>query len=295
MRKVLITGGSGQVGSNLAFGLAQDFDVCSLYNRHQTNFAGCYNIKLDLTKREEVLKLVSLQPEIIVHCAALTSFADCETNPGLAKLLNVEVTVNILELVKQSKAKLIYLSTDAVFKGDRGDYKENDFPDATSLYGKTKAEGEKVCLNYENSLVLRINIFGKSYAQEKRNFIGNLLASLEKGESYGAFTDAYFTPLYIKYLTESIRKLINSDAKGIFHVTGSEKLSKYAFAKEVAKIFGYNEDLIKKSVVGNRIYPRDISLKNNKLLGLINLKIPNVNEMINEFKQELEIRTQKSI
>lgn len=293
MRKIIITGGSGMVGSNFLKTLAKhDFGLVSIYNSNPTNFKFCENIKADITDAKEITKLKRLLPSIIIHCAALTNIKQCESNPELAKKINVIGTKNIVELAKVTNARLFYISTDAVFDGVKGNYSEHHVPKPATIYGKTKFEGEEECLKYENSSIIRTNVFGKNYKKDKTNFVENVLFHLKSKQQYPAFVDVKNSPIYVKTLLNIITKLFEQNKNGIFHISGNENLSRYKFAKILAKVFDYDQKSIKKSSVKTLPkeikYPKKLNLNNTKIIKLLKIKIPKIEDMVKEFRRDLE-------
>jgi len=193
-----------------------------------------------------------------------------------------------------TNAKLIYLSTDVVFDGKKGNYTEKDITNPPNIYGKTKLEGEKYILSIgKNGIVARTNLFGKDIFKNKLSFIESILDKLSKGKEYNAFYDVIFSPLYIITLIDYLMELYKKDANGIFHVVGSESLSKYEFALLVAETFNYNKLLIKKETIDS-LYPKDkikrnknCSLDNSKMLNILGLKsTPTMKEMLINFKNQ---------
>lgn len=291
--KVLITGASGFVGGNFLKSLSKrkECQLIGTYQHHPLKFPFSENVLVDITDRETTLRLEHTQPDLILHCAALANIAQCEANPEEAHRINVAGTKNIVALAKNTGAKLVYISTDSVFDGEKGNYTEADIPLPKTVYGKTKLEGENHCMEANRGcLVARINVFGKSHCTSALSFAESILDKLKKGERFQGFADAIFTPLYLPYLLETIIDLVAKPAEGIFHITGCEALSKYEFAKKVARVFHFDERLIQKSSIQNisqKIsYPKNTSLDNSKMLKLLNKKLPSLDQMLMEFAED---------
>lgn len=291
MLKILITGGSGMVGSNFIkyFSIKKKYNLFCLYHSNPTNFDFCENIQIDITNKEDVLNLSKLNPDIIIHCAALTDTTTCESNPKLAYKVNVQGTSNVVELAKTTKAKLIYISTDAVFDGEKGNYCEEDKPNPLNVYGKTKLEGEKECLNkHNNSLVIRTYVFGKNNYIKKKVFVDSVIFNLKNNLKYKAFNDVINTPIHVYQLFLLIEELIHQNYTGIFHLVGNENISRYEFAKIIARVFKYEENLIIKTSIKNNLkkvkYPKNLTLNNSKQIKSLTIKIPDLINMIEYFK-----------
>lgn len=294
MKNILVTGGSGLVGSNFITQLStnKDYNLISLYNDHPTDFKFCKNIKVDITNRTKVLNLRKLEPDIIIHCAAITNFAFCELYTELARNVNVTGSRNIALLAKDSSSKLVYLSTDAVFSGNKGNYNENDKPTPATVYGETKLLGEKVCFDsYDNTIVVRTNMFGKNIIIKKLSFIENILHNLKNENIYLGFIDSKKTPIFVVNLLDIIMRLVKKDTDGIYQVGGNDPISNYDFARLVAKTFDYDVNLIKKAsieIISKDIrYPKNVTLDNSKLLNFLNYDMPKIKQMLQVFKEDL--------
>ena len=297
---IIVTGGSGMVGSSFLMYLSNNkkYDLVNIYNLNKINFDFSSNVKVDITNRKEVLFLKKLHPEIIIHCAALTKISLCETHRKLAHKVNVIGTKNIVELSKITNAKLIYLSTDAVFDGKKGNYMEQEKPNPLTIYGKTKFEGENICLDeLADAIVIRTNIFGINNIEREPNFTESILCHLKNNLNYNAFIDARFSPIYVYKLIKIIEDLEKSNADGIYHVSSNDFLTKYEFAKILAEIFNYDGNLIQpisvKSISKNIKYPKDLTLNNDKVSRFLKIKIPSVKEMMIEFKNDIKIKEQR--
>ena len=292
MKNILITGSSGMLGKDI-FRILSDIQSYNIYGFDRT-----FNSKIsednqivgDLTNfdflREEINKI---KPDIIIHCAAIVNLNICEENKKAADALHCEVT-KILSSFNSKSTKFIYISTDSVFDGKRGDYTETDIPNSLNYYAKSKLEGERTVMNNNaNSIVIRTNIYGFNYP------LGNSLAewaikNLKLGRSINGFTDTIFNAIYTKQLARIIRDLIiKYNCKGILNIAGNEYISKYEFLLRLAKVFNYPINLIVKSSSDdiNFIVPRpkNTSLNISKLKNVIN-EIPGLNEGLNEFYKD---------
>ncbi|MCK5043482.1 SDR family oxidoreductase [Candidatus Pacearchaeota archaeon] len=286
---ILITGGSGLLGSNLAVFLGDKFNVYFLYNKNFVKLPNCEGIKIDLTNFEETKKLIlKVKPKIIIHCAALTNVDYCEEKPHEAELINSQTTKNLAEISKQINSKLIYISTDSVFDGEKGDYSEEDKPNPINVYGKTKLNGENyvksICKNYT---IIRTNIYGWNI-RDKFSLAEWILNKLKKNETFFGFEDIQFTPLLVNNLGRIIFEICIKDIKGLYHIAGPEKCSKFDFAKIIAEVFCLNKDVIK---LGNSDLvnfkaprPKNISLDTEKIQNILKTNLFGVRRGLEEFK-----------
>jgi len=245
MNKILITGGSGLLGSNIAKLAASEFDVYATYNKNEVRMKDVHFFQIDLTKKEPLVKIKQLRPDFIIHCAALTNVDYCEEHPNEAYNQNVLASINIAEIAPKNGAYLIHISTDSVFDGTKGDYKEDDIPNPINIYGKTKLEAEqKISSIHPHSCIVRTNIYGWN-KRDKFSLAEWMLNKLTNNEELPALKDVYFSPILVNDLVEVLFKLQEKKYEGIIHITGSETCSKLDFAYMIAEVFNLDKSLIK--------------------------------------------------
>jgi len=295
MKKIIITGGSGLVGSNFVHFLAKnsDYKIYSLYNSKKMNFGNCENIKVDIMNHDDVLSLHELDANLIIHCAAVTGIKFCEENEQLAHDINVIGTKNVVELAKKNNAKLIYLSTDAVFDGVKGNYSDNDDPNPINVYGKTKLEGEKACMDYENFIIVRMSLFGKNLAGDKKSFLEDIIGCLKNKKEFNAFSNVINSPIYVKNVLDIIMGLYEKKAKGIFHLGSFDSCSKYEFVNLIAGVFGFDQKLVQKISAESVMHIDNIKLSKNcsfdisKIMGFLEKEdYPTVRDMLEDYKRD---------
>ncbi|MHA1271505.1 MAG: dTDP-4-dehydrorhamnose reductase family protein [Candidatus Helarchaeota archaeon] len=275
--RVLITGGSGLLGGNLAKIMPNFYDVYGTYYNYKFEMPGIKTFKLDIKNRNEVFKIVKkINPKFIIHCAAITQIIFCEKMPNLSYEINVEGTQNICDAANETKSKIIYISTDHIFDGELGYYAEYDTPNPISTYGKTKYLGEQVIqesgLRYN---IIRTFFYGFDIVNNsKYNFICSIINKLKNNRPIKGYRDIFFTPIFVNNLVECIIELSYRNINGVFNLAGSERISHLEFIKKVAKVFGLNENLIKieefKKTKWSKLRGPDLSLGIHK--ALINLK-----------------------
>jgi dTDP-4-dehydrorhamnose reductase len=223
MEKTLTTGGNGMVGSYVDFGIKTDQNT------------------LDVTDLNSVMAAVEkYKPKVIIHMAALTDLDAGEKNPQLTYFVNTLGTYNIALAARMVKAKLVYISTTAVFDGSKnGPYSEKDVPNPQSHYGHSKYAGELIIQSMLKDYIIARAcwIFGGGPALDKK-FVAKILAELQKPETteVKALNDVSGSPTYAKDLVEALRKLISKNARGIFHLTNGGACSRFDVAKAIVKI-----------------------------------------------------------
>lgn len=289
-KSIIVTGASGLVGEHFIHALEGlgERRLYALYYKNFCKFKRSKSLKLDITNRSDLLSLRCLRPKLLIHCAAMTGISNCEGDSKRAFQVNVHGTENLVALSKQTGAKLVYLSTDAVFDGEVGGYTEKDRPSPQHHYGKTKLIGEDSCISGNHTaLIVRTNLFGEGRRMKRDGFVADLLRSLHEGQIYHAFGDALFSPLYVRTFVHAVLDLLDRKAKGIFHLVGSESLTKYAFAKLIAEIFSFDTSLVRRATIKSLSIARErrLDLSNKKVLAYLERKeMPKVQEMLKEFK-----------
>jgi dTDP-4-dehydrorhamnose reductase len=240
--KVVITGGSGLLGSNLSAMYSSNHEVYFTYNTHPVKIKGCTAVKADITVSIEEIK--KLEPDLIIHCAAMTDVDKCETDREAASKVNVFGTENVVRAAEYLGCRLIHISTDAVFDGKKGMYTESDRPNPANYYGKTKLDAEKIVSKLKDSVIVRTNIYGWNLLP-KQSLAEWMIEKLRKKEALPAIKDIYTTPMLVNNLGRALEEIYEKDKRGIYNVAGSERASKLEFANAIAKVFSLNGKLIK--------------------------------------------------
>ncbi len=243
--KLLVTGASGLLGLNLSLEAAADHRVTGVVHRTRLQGTPFPIVQADLTRPGAVDRLLrETNPDGVVHCAALANLEDCEQHPALAQRLNTEVPAILARACRKGGARLLHVSTDAVFDGTQGNYSEEDEPHPLSVYARTKLEGEQaVAAEYPQAIVARVNLFGFSLSGRRslaEFFLYNLLA----GRPLKGFTDVFFCPLLVNTLAGIFLEMLAKDLHGLYHVFAGECLSKYDFGVRIARRFGLDASLI---------------------------------------------------
>lgn len=187
------------------------------------------------------------KPEVVVHAGAMGKPDECETNQWQAFLVNVEGTITMLTNAEELKSFFVFISTDFVFDGEQGMYKEEDELRPVNYYGKTKYEAEEAVKEYEHpwAIVRTVLLYGKPETG-RTNILTIVKEKLEKGEEYKVVDDQVRTPTYIEDLAAGIAAIIEKKATGIYHLSGKDVLTPYQMARKAANYLGLDESLIKR-------------------------------------------------
>jgi dTDP-4-dehydrorhamnose reductase len=197
---ILITGASGLLGINLAMEASRQHTVFGTMNSHKLKTSAFTVMETDLLDPGAVERVLDeSQPDWVIHCAALANLEACELAPELARQLNTELPKNLAVQCRKGGARLLHISTDAVFDGQRGSYTEGDTPSPPGVYSQTKLAAElAVAEAYPDAIIARVNLFGWSMGG-KRSLAEFFFYNLQAGNPIMGFTDVYFCPLLAKY------------------------------------------------------------------------------------------------
>jgi dTDP-4-dehydrorhamnose reductase len=250
---ILITGANGFLGYYLTGQLLQkNMKViatgkgdCRLPFLNDSNFL--YE-QMDFTDPFAVHDVFEkYKPGIVVHGGAISKPDECEQDQWQAYLVNVEGTVTVLLNAAEQKSFFIFLSTDFVFDGKKGMYKEDDEPAPVNYYGKTKLEAEEAVKEYEHdwAIVRTVMVYGRPILS-RGNILSIVKEKLEKGEPYKVVDDQVRTPTYVEDLAAGIVSIMEKKAKGIYHLSGKDVMTPYQMAGKTADFLGLDQTLIKR-------------------------------------------------
>ena len=224
---------------------------------------------IDITQRESAIHAIAtVTPTVVIHTAAETNLDRCETERDLAQRINVDGTANIAAGCARVGAKLILISTDYVFDGLKGNYAETDEPNPISYYGLTKLEAERIVVSASsNSLIVRASVL-YGWHPSKLNFATWILKGLHERQILRVANDHINSPTFADNLAEAIRKAIEQDSQGVLHVAGSERITRFDFARRIARRFDLDERFLSPVKMSDLNWiarrPRDSSLSVGK-------------------------------
>ena len=294
MTKVMITGASGLLGANLVLAAMKTHDVIAVYHEHPIHLPNHLVVEVDLSIEDNVRELFrKTSPDWVIHCAAATDVDRCQEDPGWAVSLNRDMAGYVAEAARECRARLIHISTDAVFDGTAAPYAEEDLAGPINVYGTTKLEGESVVSEMNaDAAIIRCNIFGWN-ARSKHNLAEWFIHHLERDEACPGFTDVLVSPILVNNLGDVLFQILDRSLSGIYHVGSKSCLSKYDFGVRLARAFGLDENLIQPvlsdQVALNAPRPKGLCLKTKKIEGDINYRLPDVDECIQAFHNLREI------
>ncbi|MBX5327188.1 MAG: dTDP-4-dehydrorhamnose reductase [Candidatus Bathyarchaeia archaeon] len=289
MEKIIITGASGLLGSKLVETTKRFYEVTPTHSGAPlfTN-----SIRMDVTDFNQVSEVFNrIQPEFVVHTAAMTNVDRCETDKKNAWKINVQGTENVAKMCAKYAAKLVYVSTDYVFDGEKGLYSEDDATAPINYYGLTKLEGENKVKQYCKDYVIARTSVLYGWHERKPNFATWVINSLRNNMPITVVDDHFNSPTLADNLAEIILETLQKNLTGTYHTAGDERISRYDFAKTIANTFLLNEELITptkmsqlKAWVAKR--PRDSSLSVNKAKETLKTRLMNIKESLTRLKEQ---------
>ena len=277
-KRILVTGFNGMLGKDICFVFSNNgnFDVYGADLIQNDDIPLNQQFIGDLTAPDFTKKMLeAVNPDIIIHCAAIVSLDKCESDKNLAKKIHVDVT-ECLAKYNINNTKMVYISTDSIFDGKLGNYSESDKPNPVNYYAKSKLDGEIKALENPNNIIARTNIFG--FNKEMRGSIAEwAIQNIVTKKSINGFTDTIFNAIYTKHLANIMLKLVQMDYKGIINVASANFISKYDFLRLLAMELNFPESLIIKSSssMHNFITPRPLNttLNINKLKDIVDVPL----------------------
>lgn len=239
MANILVTGGNGQLGSEIKELIENSSDI-QFVSYQNKKFYFTTSQELDITQYDNVKKYIrNNNIQIIINCAAYTAVDKAESEKKIADDINHLAVKNLAHIAKEKNIKLIHVSTDYVFDGTNyKPYTEEDTTNPQNIYGKTKLNGERAVkeINPQNSLIIRTSWIYSSYGA---NFVKTMLKLGKENKQLGVIYDQVGTPTYAKDLAATILEIIPNIANKnveIYHYSNEGVLSWYDFAKEIMRM-----------------------------------------------------------
>ncbi|MDB6110965.1 MAG: dTDP-4-dehydrorhamnose reductase [Pedosphaera sp.] len=243
---------------------------------------------LDLTDHESVRRLFrQQQPRLILHCAALSKTQACQANPPLARQLNVEVTTRLAELA--ADIPFIFFSTDLVFDGGQGNYEETAPLNPLSIYAETKVAAEQIVRANPKHTVIRTSLNGGTSPTGDRGFNEEMRRVWQNGRTLSLFTDEFRSPMAAAVTARAVWELVAHDQPGLYHVAGSQRLSRWQIGQLLAARWPQLNPKIEPGSLtdyqGARRAP-DTSLNCTKAQNLLSFPLPGLAKWLAEHPAE---------
>ena len=249
--RILLTGSNGLLGQKLVKLLSAmkgvELLATSKGQNRITNQSSYEYQNLDITNREGILSLFNqFKPTVVINTAAMTDVDACESNKEWCWDLNVNAVKYLIEASEKQNTHLIHLSTDFVFDGENGPYKEEDEPNPLSYYGKSKYEAEKLLQqsSIKWSIVRTIIVYGVAEEMSRSNIVLWAKEALEKGNPLTIVNDQFRAPTLAEDLAMGCWLVAEKGAKGIYHISGKDIMSIIELVYRVADFYGYDKSIV---------------------------------------------------
>lgn len=250
--RILYTGSNGLLGQKLAQATPNypdhEFLATARGENRVQNLGTATYASMDITDATEVNEVVSsFKPDVIIHGAAMTHVDQCEQNKEQAHLLNVVGTQNMANAAVAVGAHLVHISTDFIFDGKDGPYKEDAQPNPVSFYGETKLEAEEIVKKLEHWSILRtVLVIGMAEDLSRSNIVLWAKGALEKGQAINVVDDQFRTPTLAEDLAQGALLAATQKAQGVYNISGPDFMSIYELVEAVADHFGLSMESVTK-------------------------------------------------
>lgn len=292
--KVLVTGCNGFIGSSVTKSLVATNQVIG-WGRGNCRLSAHRNLSyqnIDLANSAEVeIALRQMDVNIVIHCAALSQVEACENDTELCEQINVECTRLLAQKCKDTKAKMVFFSSDFVFSGKDKYVTPEVVPNPISIYGQSKFKGEQIVSKLDNFAIIRpVLVYGYSPAAARGNFYTWVVDSLRKSKPLFLVSDQLRTPSYIEDVVVLVNRIVENDSMGFFNMGGKSRISILEFGLAIAEANDLDVGLISgktsHNIPGADLRPLNSCFEVSYLDNMFNLVPLDINQGIKRLKSE---------
>ena len=283
MKKILVLGASGSLGSRIHQGIGNSYGT--FFSNSPVNLSNLYYLNvLNLNKFSELLE--EIQPDVVINCIGITNVDDCEKSPEKSWIINCKSPVDIAEICKVNDIKFVHISTDHYLNISTVKLLETDPIGLVNQYSYTKFYAEKMIAKVnQNAIVIRTNFFHFNY-KNPTSFLDKLIISSRNKVITQSYNDVWFTPISTKTLILYLNKLLELNFSGLINISSNEVISKYDFHQTVLNCLNTSKDLHRPFSVDDiklrALRPKYMALDNRKLVGITRINTPSIYYMIRE-------------
>ena len=289
--KFLVTGSAGLIGRQVVKDLSETHEVFSCYNKSKPEHGNI--IKMDLLNHEMISNVMSeKKPDVVIHLGAMTAVDLCDTQQDNALKINSQATEILAKECSKINSFMVYVSTDYVFNGNSGLYKENDATNPLGFYGKSKLLGEKSIQNFSSNWCIARTSTPFGLHPTKKSFPIWVIENLQKQKQIDVLTDQFTSPTYVPSLSRMLIEISERHLTGIIHVAGASKISRYEMASLVSDKLGLDGKLLREISINDIKWeaqrPKDSSLNVSKAISILNQKPQKIDHDVNLFIDEIK-------
>ena len=289
--KFLVTGSAGLIGRQVVKDLSETHEVFSCYNKSKPEFG--IPTKMDLLNHEMISNVLSEKnPDIVIHLGAMTAVDLCDTQQDNALKINSQATEILAKECSKINSFMVYVSTDYVFNGNSGLYKENAVTNPLGFYGKSKLLGEKSIQNFSSNWCIARTSTPFGLHPTKKSFPIWVIENLQKQKQIDVLTDQFTSPTYVPSLSRMLIEISERHLTGIIHVAGASKISRYEMASLVSDKLGLDGKLLREISINDIKWeaqrPKDSSLNVSKAISILNQKPQKIDHDVNLFIDEIK-------
>lgn len=250
--RILVTGSNGLLGQKLVEALRSDASVELIAtgrgpDRTPVPLGNWYHT-LDYTVKADVDRVLdATRPDVVIHGAAMTNVDACETDPDACHAQNIAATQNLVQAAKRNGSHFIFLSTDFIFDGLNGPYREENAPAPLSVYGQSKLDGERMVMEAglaKWSIARTIIVFGVAPGLSRTNVILWAKGALEKGQPIKVVDDQWRMPTLAEDLADGCIRIAKQGASGVFHLSGPDGMSILELVQRVGVFFKLDTSVV---------------------------------------------------
>ncbi len=291
MRKLLLTGISGFLGWNICQIAKREWQIYGTFFSHPVGIDDVNIIRIDLRDFKELRRMFKeIRPDAVIHTAAVTSPNYCQTNRIESQKINVDASINIACLCADHGIPCVFTSTDIVFDGLNPPYKEEDPVCPVNYYGEQKVMAERGMLKYYPDVAIcRMPLMFGTPGPVASSFIQPMIKAMREGRELRLFTDEFRTPVSGETAAHGILLALKR-VKGIIHMGGIERISRYDFGRLLSNILGIKDARIiacrQKDMPMPAPRPPDVSLDSSKAMTLGFRSLP-LSDELNKIRRYL--------
>lgn len=269
MRKLAITGGGGFIAGSVIQQAPAEWEIHALSGKPSlAQRSGLVWHTLDLRRPADVrAALTEIAPDVVIHAAAIADIDFCEREPETARMVNVDLTAAVAESCRAQGGRLIFLSTDSLFDGQKGNYDESEKPSPVNEYARTKALGEALVSAVADLVIARVAVvMGFGLLGGGNSFLERTVPMFREGRTIYVPEEEIRTPIDVVTLGRALLELAAGEHRGTIHLAGNEALNRVVLTRRLAERLGFSPDGVvprrPEEIAGRAARPRDVSLNN---------------------------------